>query len=209
LPAATSAFSFSDVLWSNTRESAIFGLRGSEMMPTESINQDHVCQATIAVGKPQQTKVAGVQERGMPYEPPQTSCARLAANLHNRRAFAIHINHGHPHAAWLTATTSRQVSATCSLRRLWRGMLAVWGPCALPGSERQAPWEKVRRNYAQDRITPRYRPAICGVPRAGGRNVEGGQAHVLGVPGSAHSQAPPISQADGATHQDRDSRTAV
>jgi hypothetical protein len=110
-------------------------------MPTESINQDHVCQATIAVGKPQQTKVAGVQERGMPYEPPQTSCAWLAANLHNRRAFAIHINHGHPRAAWLTATTSRQVGATCSLRRLCRGMLAVWGPCALPGPERQAPWE--------------------------------------------------------------------
>ena len=178
-------------------------------MLTESINQDHLCQATIAVGKPQQTKVAGVQERWMPYEPPQASGVRLAADLHNRRAFAIHINHRHPHAAWLSATPARQVSATCSLRGLWRGMLAVWGPRALPGPERHAPWAKVRRHCAQERITPRYRPAICGVPGAGRRHVEGGQAHVLEVPGPAHSQAPPISHADGAAQQGRDSRTAM
>jgi hypothetical protein len=188
---------------------AIFGMRESEIMLTESINQDHVCQALIAVGKPQQTTVAGVQERWMPYERPQTSCARLAAGLRNRRVSAVHSNRGHLHAAWPSATTSGQVGAMCSLPELRRGMRAVWGPRARPGPDRHAPWAKVRRNGVQERITPRFRPAICGVPGAGRRHVEGGQAHVLEVPGSAHSQAPPLSHADGAARQDRDSRTAM
>jgi hypothetical protein len=190
-------------------ESAIFSMRGSEMMLTESINQDHVCQATMVVGKPRQTKVAGVQEKWMPSGPPQASGALLAADLHNRRAVAIHINHRRLHAAWPSATASIQVSAICSLPELRRGMLAVWGPRALPGPDRQAPTAKVRRNCAQDRIAPRYTIAICGVPEAGCRNVEGGQAHVLEVSGSAHPQAPPMSHADGAAQQDRASRTAM
>jgi hypothetical protein len=178
-------------------------------MLTESINQDPVCQATIAVGKPQQMKVAGVQKRWMPYEPPQASCTRLAVDLYNQQAVANHINHRHPHAAWLSATPWRQVSATYRLRGLRRDMLAVWGPHALPGLERHALWAKVRRTCAQERITPRYRSVTWGVPGAGRRQVEGGQAHVLEVPGSAHSQAPPISHADGAAHQDHDSRTSM
>jgi hypothetical protein len=190
-------------------ESAIFGMKGSEMMLTESINQDHVCQATIAVGKPRQNKVAEVQEQWMPSEPPQASGAWLVAHLHNRRAFAIHINHRRLHAAWPSATASMQVSAIGSLPELRRGMLAIWGRRALPGPDRHAPSAKVCPNGAQDRIAPRHRPAICAVPGPGRRNVEGGQAHVLEVPGSAHSQAPPISHADGAAQQDRDSRTAM
>src|SRR5919109_2171773 len=74
-------------------ESAIFGMRGNEMMLTESINQDHVCQRAITVGQPRQTNVAGVQERWVPSEPPQASGAGLAADLHYRRAFASHSKH--------------------------------------------------------------------------------------------------------------------
>jgi hypothetical protein len=179
------------------------------MMLTESINPDHVCQATIAVGQPRQTKVAEVQEQWMPSGPPQASGARFAADLHNRRAFAIHINHRRLHAAGPSATASRQVSAIGSLPELRRGMLAVWGPRALPGPDRHAPSAKICPNGAHERSTPRSRPAICVVPGPGRRNVEGGQAYVLEVPGSAHPQAPPISHADGAAQQDRDSQTAM
>jgi hypothetical protein len=178
-------------------------------MLTESINPDHVCQATMAVGHPRPSQVARVQERWMPSGPPQATGVRFAADLHNRRAVAMHRHHRHLHAAWPGATASMQVGAIGSLPGLRRGMLAVWGPRALPGPDRHAPRAKVRRNDAQDRIAPRYRPAICGVPGPGRRNVEGGQAHVLEVPGPAHSQAPPMSHADGAAQQDRDSRTAM
>jgi hypothetical protein len=178
-------------------------------MLTESINPDHMCQATIAVGHPRPSKVARVQERWMPSGPPQATGARFAADLHNRQAVAMHRHHRHLHAAWPGATASMQVDAIGSLPGLRRGMLAVWGLRALPGPDRHAPRANVRRNDAQDRIAPRYRPAICGVPGPGRRNVEGGQAHVLEVPGPAHSQAPPMSHADGAAQQDRDSRTAM
>jgi hypothetical protein len=190
-------------------ESAISDVRGSEMMLTESINQCHVCQATIAVREPRQTNVAGVQGQWTPSGPPQASGTRLAADLHNRRAFAIHNNHRHPHATWPNATTSGRVSVAGNLPERRRGMLAVWGPRARPGPGRHASWAKVRRNDAQQRIAPRCRPAICGVPGPGRRNIKGGQAHVLEVPGSAHSQAPPISRTGGAAQQDRDSRTAM
>ena len=169
------------------------------MMLIEAINPNHGCQATIAVGHPRPSKVARVQERWMPSEPPQASGARLAADLHNRRAFASHSKPRHLHAAWPSATASRQVSAIGSLPELRRGRLAVWGPRALPGPDCHAPSVKVCPNGVQDRIAPRHRPAICGVPGPGRRNVEGGQAHVLEVPGSAHPQAPPISHADGAS----------
>jgi hypothetical protein len=190
-------------------ESANFDMRGSEMMLTESINQGHVCQATIAVGQPRQTNVAGVQGQWMPSGPPQASGTRLAADLHDRRAVAIHNNHRHLHAAWPNATTPGRVSAAGNLPELRRGMLAVWGPRARPGPGRHASWAKLRRNDPQQRIAPPYRPAICGVPGPGRRNIKGGQAYVLEVPGSAHSQAPPISHAGGAAQQDRDSRTAI
>jgi len=178
-------------------------------MLTESINPDHVCQATMAVGHPRPSQVARVQERWMPSGPPQATGVRFAADLHNRRAVAMHRHHRHLHAAWPGATASMQVGAIGSLPGLRRGTLAVWGSRALPGPDRHAPRANVRRNDAQDRSTPRYRPAICGVPGPGRCNGEGGQAHVLEVPGPAHSQAPPMSHADGAAQQDRDSRTAM
>lgn len=178
-------------------------------MLTESIDPDPVGQATIAGGHPRPSKVAWVQERWMPSGPPQATGARFAADLHNRRVVAIHHNHRYLHTDWPGATASMQVGAIGSLPGLRRGMLAVWGPHALPGPDRPAPRANVRRNDAQDRSAPRYRPAICGVPGPGRRNVEGGQAHVLEVPGPAHSQAPPISHADGAAQQDRDSRTVM
>ena len=179
------------------------------MMLTESINQDHMSQETIAVGQPRQTDVAGVQEGWMPSGPPQASGAWLAAGLHNRRVVAIHRHHRHLLAAWPSATAFRQVRAIGSLRKLWRGMLAVWGRRPLPEPDRYAPWAKVSPSSAHEHSTPPYRPAVCGVPGPGRRYVEGGQAYVLEVPGSVYSQAPPISHADGADQQDCDLRTAM
>lgn len=189
--------------------SAAFGIRGSEMMRTESMNQGHACQATIAARKPRRTQGAGVQEGCMPSEPPQASGAQFAANLHNRRAFAIHINRRHLPATWPSATTSRRGIAICSLSELRRAILAVLGPRALPGPDHHTPWAQVRPSGAQRSITPRHRPAIDGVPGAGRHDVEGGQAYVLAVPGSAHSQAPPMARTDGAARQDHDARTAM
>ena len=92
----------------------------------------------------------------------------------------------------------------CSLSMLGRGILSVSGPCGLLGTDRHTPWANVRPNGAQRSITQKHRLAIYGAPRAGRHDVEGGQAHVLAVPGSAHSQAPPIAHTDGAARQASD-----
>ena len=208
LLAGTSAFSFLDVLRRDARRIRILWLRESDMMLTESMNQDQAYQGTITARKPPRTKVAGVQEGRMTSGPPQASCALFMANLPARRASAIHINRRYPQATWPNAPTCIQVTVTCSLSELRPGILEILETRALPGHDRRTSWTKVRPIGARSRTTKRRRPAIHGFPGAGPHDLEGGQAHVLAVTGSAHSQAPPISYTDGADCQNRDTRTA-
>lgn len=189
--------------------SAAVGIRGSEMMLSESMNQGQAWHAMIAARKPRRTKVSRTQEGCMQSEPLQVWCARLAVHQQSWRAFAIPINRSHLHATWPSTGTSRRVLAMRSLSTLRRGILAVLGPHAPLGSDHYTLWAKGRPYGAQRKITQRHRQAIYGVPEARRHDVEGGQAHVLAVPSSAHSQAPPISHMDDADRQDQDSQTAM
>jgi hypothetical protein len=164
LLAATSAFAFLDVLRRDAWRLHSVRLRESEMMLTESTNRNHACQETITVRQPQRTNVARVQERCMTSEPQQASCLRLAATPQDRRALAIHIKRRHPQATWLNATTCMQVTATCSLSELRRGILDVLGTRALSRQDRHIPGAKVRPIGAQSKTTKRHRPTIHGFP---------------------------------------------
>jgi hypothetical protein len=193
LLAATSAFSFLEVRKINQEKSANFAITGSEIMPTESSNQDHVFQTTIVMARPQPSKVFGVQQGGTPFEPAPGSGRRFAADPHTRGVFAIHPDHNRPHVAWASATGSRQVGAIYNFPELWRARLATRGPEALHGSDHHAPLAQILRIGAQEPTVPGCMAGLDEVPRAGRHSVEGEETHVLEVPGSVHSQAPPVS----------------
>jgi hypothetical protein len=139
-------------------------------------------------------KVLKAQGGHMAIDRPQKWLVEFEVHQQDVQVLITPSNPANTRGALPDGTTLMQVIAQCDHPNLRWGILEALVIDTLPAQDRSTYSAKVRPDGGHKETRYRGRPAIHCLLGAGRHHFEGGLRHVPAIAGSAHSQAPPISQ---------------